>query len=152
VIVALHVATGAVAGALSGSRGRALLVGVALHALGDAIPHEDTNDRDFEIATGLALIGAIAAARGPLSPAVFGAAAASAPDLEHVLPFPRPGGRPLFPSHRLRGWHRGGGIPASLQLAAAGAVVAFLVARELGREDERGGDPRSEQTDGRPLV
>jgi len=146
VIVALHVATGAVAGALSGSRPRALLVGAALHAVGDAIPHEDTNDRAFEIATGLALLGAIAAARGPFDRAVLGAAAASAPDLEHVLSLPRPGGLPLFPSHRLRGWHRAGGIPASAQLVVAGAVVALLVSRALSRAGEPG------RAGGRPLV
>jgi hypothetical protein len=38
----------------------------------------------------------LAARRGPLDPATLGAAASSAPDLEHVLPFVRPGGRKLF--------------------------------------------------------
>jgi hypothetical protein len=47
---------------------------------------------------------------------VVGAVGASVPDVEHVLPLPRPGGRKLFPSHRVRGWHRAGGIPASVQL------------------------------------
>jgi hypothetical protein len=75
------------------------------------------------------LIGLLAAARGPLDPAVIGACAASAPDLEHVLPFPKPGGRKLFPSHRIRGWHRDGGLPAWLQLVVAGALVGSLIAR-----------------------
>ena len=128
-IVSLHVATGAAAGALAGSRGRAVALGLALLALGDAIPHGETDDRDFEIASGLALLALLAAVRGPFDPAVLGGAAASAPDLEHVLPFPKPGGRALFLSHRYEGWHRGGGGPAWLQLLAAGVIVGLLVSR-----------------------
>ena len=131
-IVALHVATGAAAGALAGSRGRATALGLALHALGDAIPHGETDDRDFEIASGVALLALLAATHGPLHPAVVGAAASAAPDLEHVLPLPKPGGRDLFPSHRVPGWHRSGGIPAWVQLVAAGVIVGLLISR--GRE------------------
>ena len=87
-IVALHVATGAAAGAASGSRLAALLL-------------------------------------GPLDPATLGAAASSAPDLEHVLPFLRPRGRKLF---HYRGWHRSGRFPAGLQLLLAGAILGALIA------------------------
>ncbi|HEY2939348.1 MAG TPA: hypothetical protein VGJ27_06020, partial [Gaiellaceae bacterium] len=66
-------------------------------------------------------------ARGPLDPAVAGALAASAPDLEHVIRFPRPGGRKLFPSHRFRGWHRAGGLSAPLQLLLAGFLLGLLL-------------------------
>jgi hypothetical protein len=83
----------------------------------------------FEIGSGLALLALLAAARGPLDPAVIGAVASSAIDLEHVLPLPRPGGRKLFPSHRIASLHRTGGVPASVQLVAAGAIVGALVAR-----------------------
>jgi hypothetical protein len=38
-IVALHVATGAAAGAASGSRLAALLLGPILHLAGDRLPH-----------------------------------------------------------------------------------------------------------------
>jgi hypothetical protein len=129
VIVSLHVATGGVVGALSGSRGRALLLGLAAHAVGDAVPHQDVASRRFETLSGIGGIVLLAAARGPLDPAVVGAAAASVPDVEHVLPLPRPGGRKLFPSHRLRGWHKAGGLPASVQLLAAGALLGALAAR-----------------------
>ncbi len=123
----MHVASGAAGGALAGSRLGATLVGPVLHAAGDLIPHQDIASRRFEIVSGLALLGLVAAARGPLDPAVFGAAAAAAPDLEHVLPFPRPGGRKLFPTHRFHGWHRSGGFPAWTQLLAAGVVVGVLI-------------------------
>jgi hypothetical protein len=126
VIVAMHVASGAAAGALAGSRGRAILLGLALHALGDAIPHEDVPSTRFETASGLTLLGILAARRGPLDPTVLGGAACAAPDLEHVLPLPRPGGRALFPSHRVRGWHRGGGLSPAMQLVAAGVIVGLL--------------------------
>jgi hypothetical protein len=123
----MHVATGAALGATAGSRGRAVALGLASHALADAVPHTDIESRRFEIGSGLVLLGLLAFHLGPLHPAVVGAAAASAPDLEHVLPLPKPGGRALFPSHRVEGWHRGGGLPASLQLLAAGVIVAVLL-------------------------
>jgi len=126
VIVALHVATGALAGALTGTRGRALAVGTLSHAAGDRLPHQDMASRRFEIASGVAGILLLAAFRGPLDPAVVGAVAASVPDVEHVLPLPRPGGRKLFPSHRIRGWHRPGGVPAWVQVAAAGLILGAL--------------------------
>jgi hypothetical protein len=126
-IVSLHVATGAAGGALAGTRLRALALGPLLHLAGDLMPHEDIRSRRFEIASGLALLGLVAAVRGPFDPAVIGAAAASAPDVEHVLPLPRPGGRNLFPSHRFHGWHRSGGVPAWAQLLASGVIVGVLI-------------------------
>ena len=125
-IVALHVATGAAAGAASGSRLAALLVGPVLHLAGDRVPHRDFHSRRFEIGSGLAGILLLAARRGPLDPATLGAAASSAPDLEHVLPLLRPGGRKLFHDH---GWHRSGRFSASLQLLLAAAILAALSVR-----------------------
>jgi len=127
VIVSLHVATGAAGGALVRSRLGAVALGATLHALGDAMPHDDIPSRSFEIGSGVAALLAVAVRHGPLHPATIGAAAASAPDLEHVLPLPKPGGRDLFPSHRIRGWHRGGGVPAWAQLAAAAAILGVLL-------------------------
>src|ERR671925_1199209 len=127
-IVSLHVATGAVGGSLLGSRLGSLPLGLLLHLAGDRMPHEDIWDRRFEIGSGVAAVLLLAGARGPLDPAVTGALAASFPDLEHVLRLPRPGGRKLFPSHRFRGWHRTGGLPAWLQLVAAGVLVGLVIA------------------------
>jgi hypothetical protein len=129
VIVSLHVATGAAGGALTRSRPAAVALGLVLHALGDRTPHHDIESFHFEVRSGVACLLAIAARYGPLSPVTLGAAAASAPDLEHAIRLPRPGGRPLFPSHRIHGWHREGGIPAWAQLLAAGAIVGYLLAR-----------------------
>jgi hypothetical protein len=133
VIVSLHVATGGLVGALAGTRGRALVLGLAAHAAGDAVPHQDVASRRFEALSGLAGIALLAATRGPLDPAVAGAIGASVPDVEHVLPLPRPGGRKLFPSHRVRGWHKAGGISASAQLLAAGVLLGVLAGRRYGR-------------------
>ena len=124
-IVALHVATGGAAGAASGSRLAALLLGPVLHLAGDRLPHQDILSRRFEIASGLAGLLLLAARRGPFDPATLGAAASSAPDLEHVLPLLRPRGRKLFHDH---GWHRSGRFPASLQLLLAVAILAVLCA------------------------
>jgi hypothetical protein len=127
VIVSLHVATGAAGGALVGSRRAALALGPLLHLAGDRLPHQDIGDRRFEIGSGVAAVALLAAVRGPLDPAVTGALAAAAPDLEHVFRFPRPGGRKLFPSHRLRGWHRAGGVSAPAQLLLAGFLLGLLL-------------------------
>jgi hypothetical protein len=133
VISSLHVATGAAAGALLGSRRAALAVGPLLHVAGDRMPHHDIAWRKFELWTSIGGIVALGIARGPLDPATVGAFASAFPDAEHVVRFPRPGGKKLFPSHRLRGWHRPGGVPASVQVLAAGAILGALVAAGLAR-------------------
>jgi hypothetical protein len=128
VIVSLHVATGGALGAVAGGRGRAALLGALAHAAGDRMRHQDIPSRRYEILTGGAALLAIALRRGPFDPATIGAAASSAPDLEHVLRLPRPGGRKLFPSHRIRGFHRSGGVSAQAQLFAAGVLLGTLLA------------------------
>lgn len=124
-IVLLHVATGGCAGAASGSRWRAAAIGPLLHLAADAIPHEDIPSRTFETASGVAALLLLARRRG-IDAATVGAAAASAPDLEHILPLPRPGGRAIFPSHRWPRRTRFRGIPAWLQLVAALAILGRL--------------------------
>ena len=126
-IVSLHVATGAAVGALSGSRTRALLLGPPAHLVGDWVPHQDIASRNFELWSGAACLALLAAARGPFDRATIGAAAAAAPDLEHVFRALRPGGRKLF--HGRLGWHRAGSFPAAAQLVIAGAIVGYLVGR-----------------------
>ena len=125
-IVSLHMATGAAFGAALGSRVSAVALGPLLHVAGDHMPHEDVHSRPFEAASGTAAVALLALARGPLDPATLGALSASAPDLEHVLPLPRPRGRKLFPSHRFHGWHRSGGVPVELQLLATGFILGSL--------------------------
>ena len=129
----MHVATGAAAGAALGSNAEAALAGLALHAAGDAIPHDDFDSLRFETLSGLALLALLALRRGFTDPAVIGAVFSSAPDLEHVVPHPGHDLPKLFPSHRLDGWHRSGGISAPLQLAAALVIVGVLVLRKKER-------------------
>jgi hypothetical protein len=138
VISSLHVATGALAGALLRSPRVAFAAGPVLHALGDRMPHEDIGWRAFELWTSVGGILALGVTRGPLDAATVGGFASALPDAEHVLPFPRPGGKKLFPSHRLTGWHMPGGVPASVQVLAAGAILGGLVATGLGRRFRRG--------------
>jgi len=125
VIVSLHVATGAAAGVLVGSRPLALLLGPLVHVAGDRVPHDDIHDLGFEVGSGLVALALLAARRGLLDPAVLCGATAAAPDLEHVVPWLRPRGRKLF--------HREGnvdsGISTGIQLLAAGAILGFLVGR-----------------------
>jgi hypothetical protein len=128
-IVSLHVATGAAIGAAAGSRRGAVGLGLLAHALGDRVPHHDIASRRFELRSGAALLLLVALRRGFLDPATLGGAASAAPDVEHVLRLPRPGGRKLFPSHRFHGWHRAGGLPAWLQLLAAGVLAGVVLSR-----------------------
>jgi hypothetical protein len=125
VIVSLHVATGAALGALTGSRLAALALGPPLHLACDRVPHQDIASRRFEIRSGIFVLSLLGLARGPLDPATLGAAAACAPDLEHVFPRLRPRGRKLF--HGARGWHRSGGLRADVQLVLAGVIVGSLL-------------------------
>jgi hypothetical protein len=134
VIVSLHVATGAAAGAATGSRLAAVLLGPILHLAGDRVPHRDIGSRRFEIVSGLFCLALLAARRGPLHPATLGAAASSAPDLEHVVPSLRPGGHKLF--HNFHGWHRSGRLSAQTQLLLAGAIVGGLIAQRRESPDD----------------
>jgi hypothetical protein len=127
-IVSLHVASGAAVGAAAPSRRAAVALGLLAHLAGDRVPHQDIASRRFELRSGVALLLLVALRRGVLDPATIGAAAASAPDVEHVLRLPRPGGRKLFPSHRFHGWHRAGGVPAGLQLVLAGVLAGTVLA------------------------
>jgi hypothetical protein len=133
VIVPLHVATGAAVGALTRSPVAAAALGPVLHAAGDRMPHQDIASDQWEIGSGLVLVSVLAAVRGPLDATVMGALAASAPDAEHLVPLPRPGGRKLFPSHRIPGWHRAGGAPAWLQAFVAGVLFGAILATAPGR-------------------
>jgi hypothetical protein len=99
----------------------------------DVVPHEDIESRRFEISSALVLLTLFAAARGPLDPAVIGAITSCAPDLEHILPLPRPGGRKLFPTHPGHGPHRRAGVPCSVQLLAAGVITTALIGRRPDR-------------------
>ena len=132
-IVALHVATGAAAGALLARTTAPRSPALALHAAGDAVPHEDFDSLRFETATGLGLLALLALRRGLFDPAVVGGAFSAAPDLEHVFPKPGHDGSKLFPSHRLEGWHKEGGITAPLQFLLALVIVGALVLRKKER-------------------
>ena len=125
VIVTLHAATGATAGAALGSSAGAALLGVPLHLLGDQLPHEDMDSVPFEVASGLCVVALLAVTRGVRDPATVGALAACAPDVEHLVPLPRPGGRKLF--HRGGGGHESRHISATLQLLLAGFLVGRLL-------------------------
>jgi hypothetical protein len=131
VISSLHVASGALVGALADSRFRAAALGALAHVAGDRMPHQDLHSRRFELGSSTAAVLLLAAARGPLDPAVIGGVSSALPDAEHVLSLPRPGGRKLFPSHRIRGWHRRGGVPTWTQLLAAGAILGALAAQGI---------------------
>jgi hypothetical protein len=133
----MHIATGAAGGAVVRSRVGAVVLGPVLHFAADRIPHQDVASRGFEVRCGVLGVLALAAVRGPFHPATVGAIASAAPDLEHVLPLPRPGGRKLFPSHRSAGSHRPDGVPVSVQLVVAGLLLGVVLGAGL-RHDRSG--------------
>jgi hypothetical protein len=99
------------------------------HLAGDRMPHTDIPNRRFELWSGIAALVALAARHGLFARVTIGAVAGSAPDVEHLIRLPRPGGRKLFPSHRIHGWHRAGGVSAPAQLLAAGVILGVVLAR-----------------------
>lgn len=112
-------------GAAVRSRTAAALLGIPLHIACDRVPHQDIHNRRFEIGSGLAVVGLIAARRGFGDAATVGALAACAPDLEHIVRLPRPGGSKLF--HGRRGWHRSGPLSTRVQLLLAGVLIGGLL-------------------------
>jgi len=134
-IVSLHAATGAAVGAAVRSRALAALLGVPLHLGGDRVPHRDIRNRQFEVWSGVALVGLLAARRGVGDSATIGALAACAPDVEHLVRLPRPGGSKLF--HGRRGWHRAGGLSTDAQLLLAGVLIGRVLAQGGGGQRAR---------------
>ena len=132
-IAVAHVATGALLGSLARRRGEAVLAGVVSHVVCDLVPHTDLKERNFDIACAVGGVLLVALVDGPLARTTLGAVAAAAPDLEHVLRLPRPGGRKLYPSHRVPGWHRPGGVGVGVQLLAAAAVLGAVAGRTRAR-------------------
>jgi hypothetical protein len=127
VIASLHVASGAAAGALTGSRVLAILLGPALHLAADRVPHRDIMNTNLDLVSGVVGAATLAVRYGPTHPVTLGGVLAAAPDLEHVCPLLRPAGAKLF--HGRRGWHRTGRLPVGLQLAAAVLVIGLLAVR-----------------------
>ena len=128
VIASMHAATGATIGAAVGSPIAAALLGLPVHLAGDRVPHRDIRSRRFEVASGVAIVGLLAARRGITDAATVGALAACAPDIEHLVRLPRPGGSKLF--HGKRGWHRSGRLSARAQLLIAGCLTGRLLVVE----------------------
>ena len=104
----------------------AALLGIPVHLAGDWVPHRDLPNASFDIGAGLFFIGLLALRCGPTSPATIGALAACAPDIEHRVLLPRPGGKKLF--HDGRGWHRTGPFSTRSQLVVASFLVGRLLA------------------------
>jgi len=100
-----------------------------LHLAGDVVPHEDIPSRRFETVSGISALLLLALRFGPLDPVTLGAASAAAPDLEHVVPWLRIGGRPLFPSHRFAMPEREHKLPVWTQLLLAGVLLGALLDR-----------------------
>jgi hypothetical protein len=117
-IVALHVATGAVTGALTSSRGAAVALGPLLHVASDRIPHRHPR-RKWDFLAGAVALAYVAHRRGITDAATVGALAAVAPDA-------KPRRRQTRPP-RLRPRRKPHGLRVTAQLALAAALLAPLI-------------------------
>jgi hypothetical protein len=125
-----HAASGALVGRACDGPLDALIAGMAVHALGDVVPHGEINDTQFEVKTAIASIALLALRYGPGSPVVWGAVGGVLPDAEHVLPTSIKPERAMFPTHRYESLHASDGalaIPAWLQAIIGGAIVGALL-------------------------
>jgi hypothetical protein len=137
-MLAAHVSAGALAGRCARGPARAGALGMLTHAALDLVPHDDAFGERMEIAVTAALVSLVAAVSRDVD-VVAGAIGGALPDLEHVLPVPGLGGRPVFPTHassRLHGSLPLGfraGTAAQLVLAAALLAAALRPAAGSGR-------------------
>lgn len=116
-----------------GGRRRCAALGRPPRLLGDVFPRGGTGSRWFEAASGVVTLLAFAPPSVPLDPVTIGAASAAAPDVEHVLSLPRPGGGPLFPTHRWKRLHHAGRRPGAAQFVLAYLLLAGLLT-DAGRD------------------
>lgn len=124
-----HVGSGAVAGAGFRAPLHAAIAGVIVHGLLDAAPHGEMEDEQWELASTALGLGLLLARFGARSPVFWGAVGSVLPDVEIVVPAPRPGGRRLFPTHRYDVLHSSRtplGLPAWAQAVLGGAAVGAL--------------------------
>jgi len=128
-----HAFIGTLAGALAGSRAKALIAGLVSHAVCDIVPHSEVPPEMDLVLAGAAL-GGIAAGFGARSPEFWGALGAVLPDAEHglVLAGVREELGCIFPTHNGRLPHgRNGGYV--WQAAAAAAAVTLAAVLRLRR-------------------
>lgn len=118
-IVALHVATGAVTGALTRSRTEALALGPPLHAASDRVPHRHPH-WSLDCLAGAVALALVAERRGVMDAATVGALAAVAPDLKHL--------RPRATKRRGRR-RRQRGLSVGAQLVLTTVMLAALLVR-----------------------
>jgi hypothetical protein len=111
-MVVFHAASGAAAGAVTGSRLIGAAVGPLLHVIADQVPHEHPRHESWEYAGGLLVMGVLVRRRGLSDPATIGAAAAVLPDFEHLIP--RALRRNRKPLHPRTFWNGRGGRRVSV--------------------------------------
>ncbi|MFA6001897.1 MAG: hypothetical protein WC828_07260 [Thermoleophilia bacterium] len=85
-----HACLNAAVGQLFKSPAKALVTGVALHAILDLVPHKDVAAHKAEGALVLIMLGLIGSSCGYTSPAFLCAMGGVLPDVEQVLPWTDP--------------------------------------------------------------
>jgi hypothetical protein len=130
VMVAVHMSAGALAGLATRTPAAALALGLASHAVLDALPHDDVLSARTEGFVAGALFALIAYRTRADPRALAGGVGGAIPDLEHVMRLPGAGGRVVFPSHAFPRLHASLPVPfrarTATQVAAAAAMVAAM--------------------------
>jgi hypothetical protein len=127
-IVALHAASGAAAGAVTRSRLAALVLGPVLHVAADRVPHRHPSDELWEYIGGVVAVGLVAGRRGLFDAATLGAVAAVLPDAEHLAPALRLRGVKVF-HPRPGGPRSSAGVSVGIQALVAALILAPLLRR-----------------------
>jgi hypothetical protein len=142
VILAVHIPAGALAGRWARSGPAAFGWGVLSHAALDLVPHKDPFGERAEIGMTAAMLALVATLTHLDARTLAGAVGGALPDLEHLMPWVRRGGRTVFPTHHASGRLHGSlptrmelGTAAQLTIAAALMVRLVLATR---RPTERG--------------
>lgn len=128
-IGAVHAGIGAAVGSLCRKPTSAFLVGLASHAVADAVPHRDYPPK-IEIPLMTAVMLGVAATKGLRSTEFWGALGAILPDIEHGLALAglTSSDRELFPTHLKNGKYHGpdSGERWSQLVVSLGAVLVAL--------------------------
>lgn len=97
-----HACVNAATGRLFKSPVKALMTGIALHAVLDLVPHKDISAHKAEGAMVLLMLGLIGTSCGIKSPELWCAMGGVLPDVEQVLPWtdPKRGYKRWFITHR----------------------------------------------------
>jgi len=124
-----HALVGMALGRFLHDRRQAFLMGLAAHAVLDALPHQDYSPV-VSIPLDCCGVGVLltAASRSTAPGALAGAVGGLLPDLENLVPSRNPGRTKLFPSHWFRHNKASRRVGVAVELLTAAGAILLLCA------------------------